>query len=127
MDEWGKMAEMEKDPDRINLEERGREAYQRGGIRAYALVRIDAMERRAPETARHSNDFDPAEWYAFTSQPDKALKALHQIIATHDEEAVMLAVDPMFDNLHSDPRFLAILQQVGLSLPKVPRQPALGT
>jgi len=120
--EWGQMAEMDKDPARIALEERGREAYHRGGAVAYALVRLDAMERRAPETTRRPNDFDPAEWYAFTGQRDKAIAALQRVVADHDGAAVLLAVNPMLDNLHDDPRFQSLLHQVGLTLPSYSRR-----
>lgn len=120
--EWARMAEMDKEPDRIALEERGREAYRHGGILAYARVRLDAMERHAPETTRHPNDFDPAEWYAFTGQHDKSIAALERIVAKHDGSAVLLAVNPMLDNLHEDPRFLSLLHQVGLTLPDYPHR-----
>jgi DNA-binding winged helix-turn-helix (wHTH) protein/TolB-like protein/Tfp pilus assembly protein PilF len=115
--EWGRMAEMDKDPARIALEERGRKAYHRAGIEAYALVRLEAIERHSPETTRRANDFDPAEWYAFTGQRDKAITALERVVKDHDGAAVLLAVNPMLDNLHDDPRFLALLHQVGLTLP----------
>ena len=115
--EWRQMAEIDKDPARIALEERGREAYHRGGIAAYALVRLEAMERHDPETTRRPNDFDPAEWYAFTGQRDKAISDLQRVVANHDGAAVLLAVNPMLDNLHDDPRFQSLLHQVGLTLP----------
>ena len=116
------MAELDKDWPRIALEERGREAYRRGGIMAYAKVRLDAMERKAPETARRPNDFDPAEWYAFTGQRDSAIASLQHIVGEHDGAAVIMAVNPMLDNLHEDPRFIALLHRVGLTLPKHDRQ-----
>jgi len=115
--EWARMAEMDKDPARIALEERGREAYHRAGIEAYALVRLEAIERHAPETTRRGNDFDPAEWYAFTGQRDKAIAALQHVVNDHDGAAVLIAVNPMLDNLHDDPRFQSLVHQVGLSLP----------
>jgi DNA-binding winged helix-turn-helix (wHTH) protein/Tfp pilus assembly protein PilF/TolB-like protein len=115
--EWSRTAELDKDPERIALEARGRAAYRRGGIRAYALVRLEAIERQSPETTRHANDFVPAEWYAFTAQNDKALLSLQRVVANHDREAVQLAVNPMFDNLHDDPRFRSLLSQIGLTLP----------
>ena len=115
--EWGRMAEMDKDPARIALEERGREAYYIGGIQAYALVRIEAMERHSPETTRRRNDFDPAEWYAFTGQRDKAIAATERVVSDHDGAAILLAENPMLDNLHDDPRFVSLLHEVGLTLP----------
>ena len=122
LNEWRQMAEMDKDQARIALEERGREAYHREGIVAYALVRLDAMERHDPATTRRPNDFDPAEWYAFTGQRDKAIAALQRVVADHDGAAILLAVNPMLDNLHDDPRFLSLLHQVGLTLPNYPHR-----
>ena len=115
--EWSRMAEMDKDSARISLEERGRDAYHRQGIQAYAMVRLEAIERHAPETTRRGNDFDPAEWYAFTGQRDKAISAVQRVIADRDGAAVLLAVNPMLDNLHDDARFVALLHQVGLAIP----------
>lgn len=123
--EWGRMAELDKDSARIALEERGREAYHRDGIMAYALVRLDAMERKAPESTRRPNDFDPAEWYAFTGQRDKAIAALQRIVANHDGAAILMAVNPMLNDLHDDPRFLTLLHRVGLTLPTYSRRTAL--
>jgi tetratricopeptide (TPR) repeat protein len=120
--EWQRMAEMDKDPARIALEERGSEAYHRGGIVDYALVRLEAIERRSPETTRRGNDFDPAEWYAFSGQRDKAISALQQAVKDHNGVAILLAVNPMLDNLHDDPRFLSLLRQVGLALPNYSRR-----
>ena len=116
--QWQRMAEMERDPARIALEERGRKAFQQGGIIAYANVRLDAMEHHTIDTTLHPNDFVPAEWYAFVGKLDKALPSLQQIVENRDGEAVGLAVDTMFDNLHTDPRFRALLNQVGLPQPK---------
>ena len=115
--EWSRMAEMDKDSARISLEERGRDAYHRQGIQAYAMMRLEAIERHAPETTRRGNDFDPAEWYAFTGQRDKAIAAIQRVIANRDGSAVLLAVNPMLDNLHDDARFVALLHQVGLAIP----------
>jgi DNA-binding winged helix-turn-helix (wHTH) protein/tetratricopeptide (TPR) repeat protein len=115
--EWSRMADLDKDPDRVALEARGREAYRRAGILAYARGRLEAIEQQSPETTRHTNDFVPAEWYAFTAQRDKAISALETVVASHDREAVQLAVNPMFDNLHDDPRFQSLLRKVGLTLP----------
>ncbi len=115
--EWQLMAKMDRDPARIALEERGQQAFDKGGILAYAHVHLDAMEHHTINTTSHGNDFVPAEWYAFVGQPDQAIHSLQQIVASRSGEAVGLAVDSMFDNLHDDPRFRALLRQVGLPDP----------
>ncbi len=108
---------MDKDRACIALEKRGSEAYHREGIQAYAPVRLDAMERHSPETTRRVNDFEPVEWCAFTGQRDKAISAIQCVITVHDGSAILLAVNPMPDNLHDAARFVALLHQVGLILP----------
>ena len=115
LSEWRHMAEMDKDAPRIALEDSGLAAYRGGGIQAYAEVRLDAMERHAIDERRHRNDFDPAEWYAFVGQNDQAIPLLQQAVARHDGEAVQLAVNPMFEKLHDDARFQALLSRVGLT------------
>jgi len=117
--EWKKMAMLDHDPARLALEEQGHDAFLHAGIHAYATVRIKAIESHAIALNKHPNDFVPAEWYAFNGESDKAIALLRPLIQTHDGEAVQLAVNPMFDNLHSDPRFLELVHRVGLSLPEL--------
>lgn len=115
--EWRRMAEIDHDTARLALENRGLEAYRKGGIAAYAALRLDAIEHGTVDLTRHANDFEPAEWYAFTGHREQAIAALSHMVKEHDGEAVTLAVNPMFDSLHGDPQFLGLLHQVGLELP----------
>ena len=115
--EWRSMAVIENDKPRIELEDRGLAAYRQSGIAAYAQLRLEAIERHSVDLDTHANDFDPAEWYAFTGNKDKAINALDKTVALHNSLAIQIAIDPMFDNLHRDPRFLALLSKIGLPLP----------
>lgn len=114
--EWRRMAVLEKDESRARLEDEGLTAFRRGGIRAYARVRL-AASLIASKAEPHRNDFVLAEWYAFAGEKDKAIAALQEVVAHHDPLSLQLAVDPMYDSLHHDPRYLALLTRVGLSLP----------
>ncbi len=114
--EWRAMAQSEKDEARIVLEDRGLAAFERGGAVAYAETRIDAMEKGFP-TASHPNDFIPAEWYAFAGRGDKAIAELNAMVVRHESEVLEIAVNPMFDNLHHDPHFLAIVRRLGFTIP----------
>jgi len=40
------------------------------------------------------------------------------MVARHDDDTLLLAVNPMYDSLHSDQRYLALLRRVGLPLPE---------
>jgi hypothetical protein len=110
------MAVIEKDSARIAMEDRGLAAYRKGGVAAYAQVRLDAIHN-GMKTAPHSNDFFPPEWYAQANQPEQALKAIHSSVAAHDASVPGMAVLPAYDPLRSNPEFQSILAGLGLTLP----------
>ncbi len=115
--EWRDTALMEKDAAWVALEDRGLEEFHRGGPAAYAAVRLSAIKDHLETASTHPNDFIPEEWYAYAGDRDHAIAALQQTIDRHDPSAIDLAVNPMLDNLHRDPRFLSMLSRVGISLP----------
>ncbi len=115
---WHKMALLEKDAARLDLENRGLEAFRRGGVPAYAQVRLDAAESGV-HWAHAENDFDLAEWSFYAGLREKALIALETKVARHDPGSLQIAINPTYDNLHRDPRFLALLSHIGVSLPSV--------
>ncbi len=124
--QWRLMATMDKDDERIALEDRGLAAFRQGGVAAYAKTRLDAITHgMTPAMRRHPNDFIPAEWYAFLHDSDHALVELDTIVARHDAGSLDLSINTMFDNLHHDPRFLALLARVGLKLPNRNQQGSL--
>ena len=92
------------------------EALRRGGVPAYAQIRL-AGAKSGMHWAHPENDFDVAEWYVYAGSREQALAALEQKVDHHDPGALQIAVNPPFDDLHQDPRFLALLTRVGLSLP----------
>ena len=116
IDSWRKMAMLEKDEGRLELENRGLEAFRHGGVSAYAQVRLDAA-RSGAHWAHTENDFDVAEWYIYAGFREKALAALEAKVARHDSGSLQIAINPSYDELHQDPRFLALLARVRLSLP----------
>jgi hypothetical protein len=99
------------------LEDHGWEAFQHGGVKAYAKVRVKAIESGDKVIVRHPNDFVPAEWYAAMGNNDKALANLQALADQHDNNTMFLASNPMLEPLHRDPRFLALLNRLGLTLP----------
>ncbi len=44
--EWRMAAVLEKNPERIRLEERGADAFRSGGVKAYARLRLEAIKAR---------------------------------------------------------------------------------
>jgi len=118
---WHKMAVLEKDKARENLENRGLEAFRQGGVRAYAEVRIEAA-RSGTRWAHGENDFDLAEWYAYAGRPEEALEALEAKVARHEPGALQMAINPPFDSFHQDPRFLTLVARIGLHVPTHPQR-----
>ena len=124
IDSWRKMAMLEKDTARVNLEDRGLEAFRRGGVPAYAKVRIDAA-KSGIHWAHAENDFDLAEWYFYAGSREQALQALEAKVARHDHSALQIAINPSYEDLHQDPRFLALLSRIGIALPRAYPKPLL--
>ena len=115
--EWRNMAVLEKDSPRVEFEEKGLDLLHRKGRVAYAQMRLNAC-LKGFKTA-HSNDFVPAEWYAYAGQNNQALQLLQQVVARHQQDALELTVNPAFFEMHSDPRFRSLVTKVGLPFPAV--------
>jgi DNA-binding winged helix-turn-helix (wHTH) protein/Tfp pilus assembly protein PilF len=115
--DWRAAAVIDGDKERAHVEDLGLEAYRRGGVRAYAQIRLKAIDNDE-DAARHANDFELPEWYALAGEKAQALSAIRQEVANHDPEILQLAVLPAFASLHSDADFQAILNQLHLSIPK---------
>jgi hypothetical protein len=114
--QWQLMASMENDSRRAALEQQAAAAFHQQGIRGYARVHLAAALAQE-HTGAHPNDFVLAEWYACAGDNDQAIQALDKIVANHSPLALELAIDPMYEPLHRDPRYLALLAKVGLTLP----------
>jgi len=113
--EWRQMALLQNDQPRIALETKGIETLRTKGIQAYAELRLDAI--RDHRGIAQVNDFMPAEWYACAGHRDQALADLERLAAAHDPYMLHVAVDPLYDSFHQEPRFIALLAREGLSIP----------
>ena len=116
--DWRRMAQMENDTARMQLEDEGLEAFHRGGPSAYARVRLKAIQ--SGQAFHHAAmDFVPAEWYSIEGDHDKALAEVEKMVSRHDPDALQLAVNPTLLPLHREPRFAAALIRIGLNQPKL--------
>ncbi len=113
--QWRQMAQLQGDAQRLALEQEGLQVFRKEGVRGYARLRLRAIAKGLG--ARQSNDFMPAEWYACAGENQKALDQLAQLAEAHDPYMVRVGVDPIYDPLHNDPRFRAILAKAGVSVP----------
>jgi len=115
IDEWRQMALLQNDQARVDLETRGMETFRTKGIRAYAQLRLDAIQSK--RGIGQVNDFMPAEWYACAGKRDQAMAELERLAASQDPYMLHAGVDPLFDSFHQDPRFIALLAKSGLTVP----------
>jgi DNA-binding winged helix-turn-helix (wHTH) protein/tetratricopeptide (TPR) repeat protein len=115
IDEWRQMAILQNDQARVDLETRGMETFKTRGIRAYAQLRLDAIQSK--RGIGQVNDFMPAEWYACAGKRDQAMAELERLASSQDPYMLHVGVDPLFDSFHQDPRFLALLATSGVRIP----------
>lgn len=95
-------------PDRAEIFQR---AYESGGWQA---VRRKQLEISKTETYKGDSYFDMARLTAVSGENEQTLEFLNKALEQRDWQIIMLAVDPMLDNLRDDPRFDELLGRVGL-------------
>ena len=115
IDEWRQMAVLQNDHARVALEDKGMEALKHGGVKGYARLRLAAIADK--KGSGQVNDFMPAEWYACAGNREQTLVELDRLATANDSFMLHVGVDPLFDSLHHDPQFLAILSKAGISVP----------
>ncbi|AXC13626.1 tolB protein [Acidisarcina polymorpha] len=113
--EWRRMALLQNDQARVELEEKGMGMLKTQGIRAYAELHLAAIQNH--RGVAQVNDFSPAEWYACAGHRNQAIAELERLSAARDPYLLHVGVDPLFDSLHGDPRFAALLERSGVAIP----------
>ena len=90
-------------------------AYAVSGRREEAMTVLhDLMEEQAEESARGWNSWNMALTYTGLGEREQALDWLEQAYKEHTSLLIALKTTPAFDTLHSEPRFQALLEKVGL-------------
>jgi DNA-binding winged helix-turn-helix (wHTH) protein/tetratricopeptide (TPR) repeat protein len=117
IDEWHLTAVMDKNSDRAQLEEQGMEAFRKGGVVAYARLRLQAIATRKG-VSYEEYDFVPAEWHAYAGDWKQTLDDLEKLLATRSTEALQVGTNPAYAPLHKNQRFRAMLKRAGLPLPE---------
>jgi tetratricopeptide (TPR) repeat protein len=92
--------------------------YARAGRREAALAAARALQARS---------YVPAEGvaaiYAGLGDKDQAFRWLDSAIASRGIGSILLAAEPMYETLRTDPRFARVIDQIGIVPPR-PRAPA---
>jgi hypothetical protein len=90
-----------------------RAANKTAGPMGLRRKRIELNKKQAGKTS--INAYDIAVDYAVVGDKDQALVWLEKALRAHDSKSTVIAVDPIFDSLRSDPRFVGLLRQMGLN------------
>jgi TolB-like protein/Tfp pilus assembly protein PilF len=86
--------------------------YRIGGPTAYWQSR--ARMAKAQKPSGECPAFEMALLYRHLGRSGEMLKQLKEMVNDHCFEATMLKTEPMFDSLHGDPRYQALIQEVRL-------------
>jgi tetratricopeptide (TPR) repeat protein len=86
--------------------------YGVAGRRDEALQELAELKRRARQ--RRVSQVYLARLYAGLGDKARALDLLYQSYAEHSDHLLVIGIDPDFDGLRSEPRFVELLRRVGL-------------
>lgn len=88
--------------------------YGRSGNRAKTRHALEKMEE-----AKRQQHMDPAIMssaaYLAMGENDKVLASLEEAYSARSNALTTLKVDPIYDSVRSEPRFQALMRQVGLA------------
>jgi TolB-like protein/tetratricopeptide (TPR) repeat protein len=90
-----------------------RQHFSAGGLRALRLKRIELNKKASP--ALSAKSYDIAIDCAAVGENDQAFVWLEKTLDSRDPRITLISVEPLFDGLRSDHRFLALLRKMRLS------------
>jgi TolB-like protein/DNA-binding winged helix-turn-helix (wHTH) protein len=88
------------------------QAWIRGGEKAVEEWSAENIKARARQGYVYA--FSMASTIAFTGDKEQTLKYLEKAYREHDPDLIKMQNEPLFDFLHSDPRYHALLKKIGL-------------
>ena len=89
-----------------------RAAYRASGIKAYWMARLGMLKQQSKE--HYVSPFTFAVVYARIGQTDNALESLEKALDERYPSMVFVQIEPVFDDLQTNPRFQALLRRIGL-------------
>jgi DNA-binding winged helix-turn-helix (wHTH) protein/TolB-like protein/Tfp pilus assembly protein PilF len=92
-----------------------REAYAKSGWRGYKRELLELIQEEEEESKRtYISPYSMAIEYTVAGETDQAFKWLERAYDERYQAMVQLKVDPRFDSLRSDPRFIDLIRRIGL-------------
>jgi tetratricopeptide (TPR) repeat protein len=92
-----------------------RAAHAAAGIKGLRRKRIELNKKSAVDH-QSINSYDIAIDCAAVGDRDQAILWLEKALLAHDPKSALIGVEPIFDGLRDDPRFVSFLHQMGLNL-----------
>ena len=86
--------------------------YRRGGFRAVLEWKVDVLKRKAAKQYVSPTEFGDA--YAQLGSKEETIRYLEKSYRERAPHLVFVQSDPTYDFLHSDPRYRAIINKMGL-------------
>jgi eukaryotic-like serine/threonine-protein kinase len=90
-----------------------RNAYETAGLSAYFRKENELRQKRVAE-GKYQSPLNIAMNYAFAGDDSEALDWLERAVDEHTPWLPELKIDPMWDAVRSQPRFVALLKKTGL-------------
>jgi tetratricopeptide (TPR) repeat protein len=90
-----------------------KQAFESGGMKGYWRKRLEMEEKEEAETG-NVWPLTRAQIHARLGERDKAFAWLEKMYSDRHERLHLVRPDPVFDGLHSDPRFDDLLNRIGL-------------
>ena len=89
------------------------QAFERGGLRAVLDWKLTGLKERGMQ-GDYVAPLELADVYACLKRKDEALHYIDRAYQEHDPQLVHLQTNPIYDFLHSDPRYQAVVRKMGL-------------
>jgi eukaryotic-like serine/threonine-protein kinase len=91
-----------------------KEAYAAAGVRGYYRKRLDLRMVQVGEDLSRQSLYNVAALYSQLAEKEKTFEWLHKAFEERPYGLMFLKIDPAFDNMRSDPRFVELMKRVGL-------------
>ena len=98
------------DPEKADAVHR---AFQRGGQKAVAQWRVESDKTRARR--EYISSYFHARQYAYLGDKNATLKLLDLAYRERSPWLILIQTEPIFDFVHSDPRYHALVGELGLT------------